>query len=702
MSSNDLSKIEREHLQRLAYVYIRQSSLHQVQFNTASTARQYNLVERAKELGWPDEKIIMVDQDQGQSGASLDGRDGFKIMMRDILMGSVGAVFSLEASRLARDSSDWHLLVKLCITRNTLIIDEQGIHNPRVFNDRLLLSIKGTLSDAELHLIASRLNGGRLQRAKEGKLRFVLPAGYVYDTNGCIALDPTLEVQQTVRLFFDKFEELGSCFATVRYFRHHNLLLPNRYYDGKHHADLKLGQMTHSWARSILHNPIYAGIYVYGQTRTDIQVISSETMETASRRVLVPHEDWAVVIRENHEAYITEDRYRRNLQRLKDNRNQAESPGAINRGQALAQGLVRCGVCGRSMLVKYPGRKRCPVYYCLGDRQTGQTGCQYVAATEVDATVAELVLKAFEPAQLELAGKNFKHFEAEGASIRDQWKLQLEAAEKEAETAGRLFKKAAIQNRHVTGQLQDEWEQALQHVEKIKQAERDLPLAPSPEALTVTMKRLSTAAQNLEVVWHASSTADKDRKQLIRLLIKDVILLRKPDLIHMSVRWMSGGRLEKEIAWPSFPKSHESDSEVIEIIKEMALTHPDRMIAEKLNASGYRGKFCQQKFTAKSVNSLRRQRNIPRFPDMCAPDTSGPRGDGRYNTRDVARMLRRCPTYVGHLCKIGRLDAIRSGPTSPYWIKIDSPQFEELREAMQKRNNTHDSSCESMNSGSGR
>jgi DNA invertase Pin-like site-specific DNA recombinase len=178
MSSNDLSKIEREHLDRLAYVYIRQSSLHQVQFNTASTARQYNLVERAKELGWTEEKIIMVDQDQGQSGASLEGRDGFKLMMRDIVMGNVGAVFSLEASRLARDSSDWHLLVKLCITRNTLIIDEQGVHNPRVFNDRLLLSIKGTLSDAELHLITSRLNGGRLQRAKEGKLRRLRDEGH--------------------------------------------------------------------------------------------------------------------------------------------------------------------------------------------------------------------------------------------------------------------------------------------------------------------------------------------------------------------------------------------------------------------------------------------------------------------------------------------------------------------------------------------
>jgi DNA invertase Pin-like site-specific DNA recombinase len=229
MSSNDLSKIEDDHRRRLAYVYIRQSSLHQVQYNTASTARQYNLVERAKELGWPDEKIIVIDQDQGQSGASVQGRDGFKLMMKDILMGNVGAVFSLEASRLARDSSDWHLLVKVCVTRNTLIIDEAGIHNPRVFNDRLLLSIKGTLSDAELHLIASRLNGGRLQRAKEGKLPFNLPPGYVYDTNRCIVLDPSPEVQQTVRLFFAKFEELGSCLKLVRYFRNHTLLLPNRY-----------------------------------------------------------------------------------------------------------------------------------------------------------------------------------------------------------------------------------------------------------------------------------------------------------------------------------------------------------------------------------------------------------------------------------------------------------------------------------------
>jgi len=581
MSSNDLSKIEREHLERLACLYIRQSSLHQVQFNTASTARQYDLVERAKQLGWPAERIIIVDQDQGQSGASLDGRDGFKIMMRDILIGNVGAVFSLEASRLARDSSDWHLLVKLCITRNTLIIDEQGIHNPRAFNDRLLLSIKGTLSDAELHLIASRLSGGRLQRAKEGKLRFPLPAGYVYDTDGSIALDRSLEVQQTVRLFFDKFEELGSSLATVRYFRDHDLLLPNRNYDGRHHALPKLAQMTQAWARSMLHNPIYAGMYVYGQTRSDIQVISSETMETATRRVSVPPEDWAVVIRDNHEAYIKEDRYRRNLQRLKDNRSRSDSPGAINRGQALLQGLLRCGVCGRSMVVKYSGTARSHDYFCYGESETGRRRCQYLAGKRIDATVTDLVLKAFEPAQLELSEANFKHLQAEGAAIRDQWNLQLREAERDAERSGHLFKKAAIQNRHVADQLQDEWERALQRVEEIKQAERDLPSPPSPEALADIVKRLSTAAQNLEGVWHAISTSDKDRKQLIRLLIKDVILLRRGDVAHLTVRWVSGGRLEIETSCVSFPRSHESDPKVIQIIKEMASTNPDRVIANK-------------------------------------------------------------------------------------------------------------------------
>jgi len=324
----------------------------------------------------------------------------------------------------------------------------------------------------------------------------------------------------------------------------------------------------------------------------------------------------------------------------------------------------------------------------MGSREAGARTCQYLSGKQVDATIAELVIKAFEPAQLELAEANFKHLEAEKGTIRAQWKLQLQEAEKEATKAGQLFKKAALQNRHVAGKLQDEWEQALQHVEKLKQTEGDLPSPPSPEVLAATVKRLSAAAQNLEVVWHASSTAANDRKQLTRLLIKDVILLRKPDLVHMTIRWIAGGRLDIDVPSPSFPRSHLSDSEVIEIIKEMASTHPDRVIAERLNTLGYRGKSRQQKFTSYAVHALRRYRSIPGCPDMCA-DNIGPRADGRYKTRDVARMLRRCPTYIGQLCKKGTLDAIRSGPKSPWWIKIDSSEFEQFQGAMQKRKSWH-------------
>lgn len=684
MSSNDFSKIQRDHTDRLAYVYIRQSSLHQVQHNTASTARQYNLVERAKELGWPAEKIIVVDQDQGLSGASVQGRDGFKIMMKDILLGNVGAVFSLEASRLARDSSDWHLLVKLCVTRNTLIIDDLGIHNPRVFNDHLLLSIKGTLSDAELHLIASRLNGGRLQRAREGKLRVPLPAGYVYNASGCTVIDPSLEVQQTIRLFFDKFEEVGSCLATVRYFRNHNLLLPNPRYQRGSYPEVILTQLNQAWAQLILHNPTYAGIYVYGRSRTEVEIISTETMETGSRRLRVPREEWGVVIRDHHEAYITEERYRRNLQRLKDNRSRPESPGAVNRGPALLQGLARCGVCGRSMQLTYPGKPRRPVYNCVGQRATTGKSCQSIASTKVEDAVTELVLKAFEPAQLDLAKANLSHLQTEGAAIRDQWNLQLQEAQTQAETAGRLFKQAAIQNRHVASELQDEWERALDGVEKIKRAERNLPLPPSPDAVAATLTKLASAARNLDLIWGAPSTSDQDRKQLIRLLIKDVILIRKRDFIVMTVRWVSGGRLMIEIPWAS---SNSSDPEVIELITQMAPTHPDRAIAEKLNALGFGRRRAHSKWTAQAVYYLRRYRNIPQCPDVRPCDCDGPRGDGRYSTRDVARMVGCDRHCIAYLCKQGKLDAIRSSPKTPWWIKIDSVRFEQVREAMQERKN---------------
>src|SRR5258707_1907636 len=544
MGATDKSTIQPDHLERLAEVYVRQSSLHQVQFNTASTARQYNLVERAKELGWPDEKIIVIDQDQGRSGASLEGRDGFKLMMKDILLGKVGAVFSLEASRLARDSSDWHHLVKLCTTRNTLIIDELGIHNPRVFNDRLLVSITGTLSDAELHFISSRLDGGRLQCAKEGRLRLKLPAGYIYDSTGSVILHPSPEVQETIRLFFDQYERLGSAARLVRYFRTNNLLVPNHYYDGRFNAKTTLVPLTYHRGLKMLHNPRYAGIYVYGQTRNDIQILSPDDLQTVTRRVKLAPDEWAVVIRDAHEAYISEDQFWRNIQRLKGNRSLPSTRGVAHRGSALLQGLVRCGVCGRRMHMRYPNtNSRRPVYCCPGERHlTGTDICQYIAASKVDHELTELVLEALAPAQLELSKSAFNHLEAETNAIRDQWRIQVVEAEHDAETAGRLFKQAAAQNRHVAARLQDEWEKSLKRLEELKQSERNLPDPPSRSSMEKALAQLTKLTENLRTVWDAPSTEITDRKELARLLITDVILLRRGDLIHATVRWASGGR----------------------------------------------------------------------------------------------------------------------------------------------------------------
>ncbi len=685
MGSTDLSKIQRDHTERLAMVYVRQSSVYQVQNNTASTARQYNLADRAKDLGWPDERIVIIDQDQGQSGASLEGRDGFKIMMKEILLGNVGAVFSLEASRLARDSSDWHHLVKLCTTRNTLIIDELGIHNPRAFNDRLLLSIKGTLSDAELHLITSRLDGGRLQCAKEGRLRFKLPAGYIYDSTGSVILHPSHEVQQTIRLFFDQYDRFGSGAALVRYFRTNNILVPNHYYDGPFNAKTIFVPLGYQRALDMLHNPGYAGLYVYGRTRNDIQILSPENLQTVTRRVQVAPEEWAVVIRDAHEAYISEDRFWRNIQRLKDNRSLPSTRGAAYRGSALLQGLVRCGVCGRRMHMRYPNtNSRSPVYCCPGERHlTGADVCQYIAATKVDPELTELVLEVLAPAQLELSKSAFNHLESKSNAIRDQWRIQIVEAEHDAEMAGRLFKQAAAQNRHVAAQLQDEWEQSLRRLEELKQSERNLPDPPSRSSMEKALAQLTKLTENLRTVWDAPSTETKDRKELLRLLVTDVILLRRGDLIHVTVRWASGGRQEIEIPWLRTNRIH---AEVIQLVKEMAATHSARVIAETLNSMGYRRRHGQREFTALSVRDLRRAHKIP---DPCLDQyprgASGPRGDGRYCVRDVAGMFRCSTSLVSELCKAGKLDAIRSASRSPWWIKVDATQIREMAQEIGSR-----------------
>ena len=372
LSQISIQKIRPEHLERQAFIYVRQSTLMQVRTNTASTARQYDLVQRALDLGWERENVIVIDQDQGCSGASAIGRDGFQALVAEVGLGLAGAVLSLEASRLARSNSDWYRLLEICALADTLVVDEEGIYDPSQYNDRLLLGFKGTMSEAELHWLRQRLLGGKREKASPGKLRFRLPAGYVCAETGEVVFDPDEQVQEAVRLVFALFSELGTAWAVVKQFSTQKLLFPQRVWGGDQDGELVWAPLRHSRVRGMLHNPTYAGAYVYGRTKTRTKLLPGETPRIKGRTRRVNPEDWPVVIQEAHPGYISWKQFLRNQQQLDDNRTfrAQDRRGAVREGSALLQGIVLCGKCGRRMTIRYLALKDCtaPSYECVHER----------------------------------------------------------------------------------------------------------------------------------------------------------------------------------------------------------------------------------------------------------------------------------------------------------------------------------------------
>jgi DNA invertase Pin-like site-specific DNA recombinase len=348
-------KIRPDHLDRQALVYVRQSTLFQVREHTASTARQYDLVQRAQDLGWTRAAITVVDQDQGRSGASAADRDGFQFLIAQVGLGHAGAVLSLEASRLARSCTDWHRLLEICALTDTLVIDEDGVYDPSQYADRLLLGILGTMSEAELHWLRNRLLGGKLARAEQGELRMRPPVGLAFDAARRLAFDPDEEVQQAVRLVFTVFEQTGSALAVVKHFARHRLLFPDRQWGRARDGELVWKPLRHGRVLDVLHNPRYAGAYVYGRTQTRTRTLPGEAPRAKGRTRRVAPADWPIVRHDAHPAYIPWEQFLRNQQRLDDNctaRGQ-DRRGAVREGSALLQGLVLCGRCGRRMTVRY-------------------------------------------------------------------------------------------------------------------------------------------------------------------------------------------------------------------------------------------------------------------------------------------------------------------------------------------------------------
>jgi DNA invertase Pin-like site-specific DNA recombinase len=588
MNNEAHQKVTTAHLSRLAYLYVRQSTLRQVLENTESTHRQYGLRERAVALGWPLDRIIVIDNDLGQSGASAADREGFQRLVTEVSLGRVGIVLGLEVSRLARNSTDWHRLLELCALADTLILDEDGLYDPAHFNDRLLLGLKGAMSEAELHLLKARLRGGILSRARRGELKQMVPVGFAHDARDRVILDPDAQVQASVRLFFEIFKRTGSCLAVVKEFHVKELLFPRRLRSGVHKGELVWAELLHCRARQIIHNPRYAGAFVFGRTKQR----RLPNGKVCSR--LVSSEEW-ILLRDVHPGYVTWEDYQSNLQRVKSNALSWSSErhrGPAREGTALLQGLVICGTCGERMSVRYHSHRNqsVPTYWC-GRRllQRGENGlCLTVHGSALDAAISDLVIEAMTPLAIEVAltvQQELVHRHDEADRLRRQ---HVDRARYEADLAQRRFLKVDPDNRLVADALEADWNEKLRVLAAAQETYQKAAAADATDMTEAERTELMALATDFPRLWRDPRTQMKEKKRMLRLLIEDVTLT-KGDAVHVDIRFAGGATRSLNLPLPkTCVELRTTDAEVVKEIDQLIDTYTDGEIADVLNERGVR------------------------------------------------------------------------------------------------------------------
>jgi DNA invertase Pin-like site-specific DNA recombinase len=677
------SKLRADHLTRSALIYIRQSTLMQVRENTASTARQYHLTQRVRDLGWPDHLIVVIDQDQGRSGASAVGRSGFAYLIAEVGLGRAGAVVSLEASRLARSSSEWYRLIEICALTDTLVIDEDGIYDPGQYNDRLLLGFRGTMSEAELHWLHCRLVGGKLEKAQQGALRFRLPVGLSYDPTGRVVLDPDEEIQHAVHLVFDLFAQHRSALAVVKHFAEHGLQIPDRLWTRSRKGEVVWAPLRHARVLAMLHNPFYAGAYVYGRTKSRTRLLPGEAPRIKARSRRVPRVDWPIVLRDHHGGYLSWEQFVSNVQQLEDNRTfrAEERRGVVREGSALLQGVVVCGRCGRRMGGRYMVDGRRPIYVCGHlHRDFAAKTCQELRGDGIDQAVAQLFLQAMQPAQLQLSLATLHQLEERAGAVDRHWQLRLERARYEVELARRRYVAVDPEHRLVARSLERDWNEKLTARDQL---EREYASRPAMESLPVNdteRARILALAKDLPLVWHAPTTTATERKQLVRFLIKDVTLPTGQTTIRVDVRWQTSACSTLEVARPRrMCEVRRTAPAVIARIRELAPTLTDQQIADCLTAEGFLSGQGGG-FSASKVDWLRYAYHIksgcPQGPAACP---QGQRGDGRYSARAAAALLKVTVSTIADWCQTGKLDGVQAVPHGPRWVMLTPELITTLR-----------------------
>ena len=586
MTRDTSRKVRTEHLERNAYLYVRQSSLHQVLVNTESTKRQYDLQGRATALGWPRDQVVIIDSDLGQSGARAADREGFQFLMTEVSMARAGIVMGLEVSRLARNSSDWHRLLEICAMTDTLILDEDGIYDPALYNDRLLLGLKGAMSEAELHMLRARLQGGILSRARRGVLRTQLPMGLVYDEAGRVQLHPDQRVRASIHLLFETFRRTGSALGVVKAFAAENLRFPHRPQRGPRDGTPVWGELQHSRVVSILRNPRYAGAFCYGRSR--------QRKHPDGRTLLtrLPRKDWIALIRDAHPGYVSWQTFEENGERLAEN---ARAHGCDRRrspareGPALLQGLVLCGRCGNRMTVHYHVRQgqRIPDYMCSKALTTsGKSLCQQIHGEALDDALGKLVLETVYPLTLEVALAVQSELEERACEVDRLRRDAVEAARHEAEQARRRYRSVDPDNRLVAASLEAEWNdrlRALDEAQAVYERERMNHQAGLDEE---QKERILALATDFPRLWADPHTPDRERKRMLRLLVEDVTLV-KSDRVTAHVRFKGGATHTLEVPLPlrSWMKNRTPPS-VVERIDHLLEDHTNAEIANMLNAEG--------------------------------------------------------------------------------------------------------------------
>jgi len=661
---SDLDKITEQHRRRRAIVYVRQSTPGQVRNNHESRALQYALRERAVELGWPADSVAVVDEDLARSGSTSDGRLGFKDLVGEVGLGRVGLILGTEVARLARNNADWYQLLELCTLTGTLVTDSDGIYCPGNVNDRMLLGLKGTLAEAELHLIRSRLQGGLRNKAARGALELSLPVGLDRNDTGQITLCADEQVRHAIGRVFELWRRLGSARQVVIRLRDDGQLLPRR----------TVGQRRVRWApasygavHDFLTNPAYAGAFVFGRTAQRKELDEQGRMRR--RTVELPIEQWSVCLPEHHPGYVTWDEYLASRERLRANvRPRAEGGGAAREGQALLQGLLRCGRCGRRMQVAYSGNDgRVPRYACVRAHHHygAEHPCQSLGGVRLDNAVAAAFLEAVAPAGVSACSEAIGELERAHEERLQGQRLAVERAQFEADRAQRQFDACEPENRLVGRTLERAWEQALVALEREQRELAELE-ARCPEPLTTAERQaLARLARDLPRLWEAETTTPRDRKELVRTLIREVVVTvrQDPRRAELEIAWDGGARTELQVPLiRRGPDRRRTAQDTVALIRQLAEHTPDQQIAAILNKQRRRT-GTGLPFNQSRVKHLRQQHAIPAAPP---PDPDS----GLVTIQQAAAELSVSAPTIYRWLRDGLLPGEQTTPHAPWRIRL--------------------------------